>query len=364
MTKIAWPYASRGSWATAFGATRYGRRARASTLARGRRLESRVLEGLTGCAWASAAAILFVAAPAAAWDPFLVENAEVADGNEQLAAGNARAALSHYDRAARALPDAPGVHLNRGLALLEAGELDRAREAFLRAAEPPAEVSLRADAYYDLGLAFYRQGDAAAAEEDNTEEATRLFREAADAFRRSLRLRPGTEDAGWNLELALRRIREQEEREEQERQEQEQQQQDQDQQQQDQQDQQQQDRQDQQDQQDQQQDQQDQQDQQQDQQDPQQDQESQDQEGPEGDQESDQEQESEDPSSGDEPEGEPSGEDGEAQPEEQPSRGTEDALPQEHRRVLDALSDSEENLERHRARARAARENRRVEQDW
>jgi len=32
--------------------------------------------------------------------------------------------------------------------------------------------------------------------------------------------------------------------------------------------------------------------------------------------------------------------------------------------VLDALRDGEENLERARARARAARERRRVEQDW
>ena len=45
--------------------------------------------------------------------------------------------------------------------------------------------------------------------------------------------------------------------------------------------------------------------------------------------------------------------------------GTEErSLPPEHRRVLDALQDSEQNLERHRARTRAARENRRVEQDW
>ena len=43
----------------------------------------------------------------------------------------------------------------------------------------------------------------------------RLLREAADAFRRSLRARPGNRDAAWNLELALRRIREQEEQQQQ-----------------------------------------------------------------------------------------------------------------------------------------------------
>src|SRR5690349_14190982 len=149
---------------------------------------------------------------AMAWDPFTVENDEVQAGNERMGAHDAPGALGHYDQAVRALPNEPAVHLNRGLALLESGELDRAREALLLAAEPPASDELRADAYYDLGLAFYRQGDQAASQQEpDHREAQRLFREAADAFRRSLRIRPGNADAGWNLELALRRIREQEE---------------------------------------------------------------------------------------------------------------------------------------------------------
>src|SRR5690606_20473821 len=93
-----------------------------------------------------------VAARAHAWDPFLVENEHVQAGNERMAANDAAGALTHYDRAARELPNEAGVHLNRGLALLEAGDLDRAREAFLLATEPPAPADVRADAYYDLGL--------------------------------------------------------------------------------------------------------------------------------------------------------------------------------------------------------------------
>ncbi|MBZ0120633.1 MAG: hypothetical protein K8H88_26810, partial [Sandaracinaceae bacterium] len=50
---------------------------------------------------------------------------------------------------------------------------------------------------------------------------------------------------------------------------------------------------------------------------------------------------------------------------EPPAGGTsERSLPPASQQVLDALRDSEENLERARARARAARENRQVEQDW
>ncbi|MCA9610343.1 MAG: tetratricopeptide repeat protein, partial [Myxococcales bacterium] len=159
------------------------------------------------CVWS-------VASSAAAWEPFVVENGEVADGNERMAAQDAQTALSHYDQAARALPNEPGVHLDRGLALLESGQLDEAIEAFERASQPPASREIRADAHYDIGIAQYRQADAAATEE-NHEEAQRLFREAADSFRQSLRMRPGNADAGWNLELALRRLREQEEQQDQ-----------------------------------------------------------------------------------------------------------------------------------------------------
>ena len=304
-------------------------------------------------AGAAVASLIWLAqGQAAAWDPFVVENDHVAAGNERMGERDAQGALTHYDRAARELPGRAEVHLNRGLALLEAGEMDRAREAFLLATEPPAEASVRADAYYDLGLAFYRQADAAAsAEEPNHQEAQRLFREAADSFRQSLRIRPGNADAGWNLELALRRIREQE-----------QQQQEQEQQQQEQQDQQQQDQQ-QQDQQQQDQQQQDQQQQDPQQQDPQQqDQQQQDQQQESGDQSSD----SEDPSAdeGQREGGEDSGSEGQTQEQPPTGEGTMEGLPPEHQRVLDALEQGEDNLERHRARVRAQQERRRVEQDW
>ena len=312
-------------------------------------------------------AALLLAAPgsAVAWDPFLVPNDHVEDGNARMVDDDPQGALHHYEQAARQLPNEPGVHLNRGLALLDAGELDRALEAFEVAAEPGGPREIRADAFYDMGLVYYQQGDAAASEE-NHEEAQRLFREAAERFRQSLRQRPGNADAGWNLELALRRLHEEEEaQEQQEEQEQEQEQQDQDQQNQDQQ------NQDQQNQDQQNQDQQNQDQQNQDQQN--QDQQSQDQQDgePEDQQEdgsdgSDDEQPSDEPPP-DEQEGEGGQGDrpGEEEPEQQPSTdGTRDALPQEHRRVLDALQDGEDNLERHRARSRAAQERRRVEQDW
>ncbi len=309
-------------------------------------------------------AALLLAAPgsAVAWDPFLVPNDHVEDGNARMVDDDPQGALHHYEQAARQLPNEPGVHLNRGLALLDAGELDRALEAFEVAAERGGPREIRADAFYDMGLVYYQQGDAAASDQ-NHEEAQRLFREAAERFRQSLRQQPGNADAGWNLELALRRLHEEEEAQEQQEQ---QEQQDQDQENQDQQNQDQQN----QDQQNQDQQNQDQQNQDQQNQDQQQSQDQQDGE-PEDQQEdgsdgSDDEQPSDEPPP-DEQEGEGGQGDrpGEEEPEQQPSTdGTRDALPQEHRRVLDALQDGEDNLERHRARSRAAQERRRVEQDW
>jgi Ca-activated chloride channel family protein len=387
--------------------------------------------GLAALATALAALAVWLApARARAWewrDLFRREQADVAEGNARLRAGDAESALRAYDRALRAHPDEARVHLDRGLALLAKGDLAKAREEFLRATEPPASAELRAAAYYDMGLAFFREAEAAAqaaadavlaaggaqpgtapavggggapvgaggagppvagvgtggaapgaapARADHRASA-RLFREAADAFRRSLRLRPGNRDAAWNLELALRRARAEDEaqRAEDERRRQEQQQRDRDA-----------------------------------EQDPQP-----------GEQPQDSPSQSEDPQSRDgdrEPsdspdsgdtqrrDGEPDTppqqdgapqQDGRARPEQPQDRdaptpspesrrddstsprqdgdlggdaergrdGTAgDRLPAEAARVLDALDDGEQNLERYRARMRALRENRRPTKDW
>jgi Ca-activated chloride channel family protein len=328
------------------------------------------------CTLVASIALSLAQAPRAlAWDWLRSENGHVRDGNEALRAGDAQAAQAEYDRAAAELPSEPGVHLNRGLALLAQDQHDQAREAFLRATEPPAPREIRASAYYDTGLSFYREADAAATEGDHA-RARDLFGQAAEQFRQSLRQVPGNRDAAWNLELALRREtqeeeeqerEEQEQQQQQDQQQQDQQQQDQQQQDQQQQDQQQQDQQ-QQDQQQQDQQQQDQQQQDQQQQDQQQ-QDQQQQEGQEDGQDGQQDQagqpgEQNQPQDQQPQDGE-SGQPGDQDPSDEEAAGTmERSLPPDQQRVLDALQDSEENLERARARARGQRERRRPTQDW
>lgn len=276
-------------------------------------------------------------------------NGNVEDGNERLHAGDHQAALAAYDAAAKELPSEGGVHLNRGLALLAAGDLPKARESLLRATEPPASADVRAAGYYNLGLAFYREGDARAGEDDH-KEAQAMFRESADALKRSLRLVPGNRDAAWNLELAMRRIRDEQEKqrqqEEQEKQEQEKQEQEK-------------------------QEQGDNQDSPNDEsgdgeQQPE-DGESQDQQQPKGEnQDGDQDGDQEQPQDPPEKQGDENPQPQDQTPQDQDSQQEQpqEAMPREAERALDALQQGEENLERMRARQRAGRERRAPSKDW
>ena len=302
--------------------------------------------------------LVFLASLFGGWDPFHRPNPNVEEGNARVTAENYDGALEAYDRAARELPSAPGVHLDRGIAFLHKGDRERAREALLLAIGPETPPDLVADIRYDLGLSYFQDGEAAAAEDDH-QTAQTAFRNAVDEYRRSLRARPSDHNTAWNLEIALRRLNE--EREEQEREEQEQQdQQDQEQQDQDQQDQQDQDEQDQQDQEQQDQDQQDQDQQDQDQQDQDQNQQdSQDQQQQDG---QDGQDEPSQPEQGQEPES--SSGDEQNDPRDSQDQADGQQLPNQAQRVLDALQDGEESLEQYRAAQRGQRENRRVEQDW
>ncbi|MFO8073612.1 MAG: tetratricopeptide repeat protein, partial [Polyangia bacterium] len=147
-------------------------------------------------------AVLAIPAAASAWDPFQSENEQVARGNELLAAGKAQKAAEQYTEAARSLPDRPEVHLNRGLALMRAGddELDQAMQSLKLASEADAPDGIRARALSNLGNAFFRKEDYAG---------------AVESYQKSLMIEPGNRDVAWNLELARRKKKEKEQQQEQ-----------------------------------------------------------------------------------------------------------------------------------------------------
>ena len=127
------------------------------------------------------------------FDPLRSRNGEVEQGNALMKGGNAEEALKHYDKAVAALPAEPGAHFDRGSALYALQRFDEAGQEFLRATEAK-DGALKAQAFYNLGNAFFKK---------------EKFKEAIEAYKRTLALDPRDERAKWNLELALRKQEEQ-----------------------------------------------------------------------------------------------------------------------------------------------------------
>ena len=123
----------------------------------------------------------------------------IEEGNRLLQAGKADDALKAYDRAVEALPEEPIAHFDRGVALYQLGKFPEAEKEFQHASEGH-DASVKADAYYNMGNAWLKQ---------------ERFKEALDAYKHTLGLRPDDRRAKWNLELALRRLQEQKQKQQQ-----------------------------------------------------------------------------------------------------------------------------------------------------
>jgi tetratricopeptide (TPR) repeat protein len=121
-------------------------------------------------------------------------DAEIEAGNAALTAGKAEDALGHYDQAVKKLPADAGVHFDRGAALYALSRFDEAGQEFLRATETK-DPALKASAFYNLGNAFFKK---------------EKFKEAVSAYTRTLGLKPDDKQAKWNLEIALKKQKEEE----------------------------------------------------------------------------------------------------------------------------------------------------------
>jgi Ca-activated chloride channel family protein len=133
-----------------------------------------------------------------AFDPVRSKSAAVEEGNARMKAGKADEALAAYDKAAAQLPGDPAVRFDRGTALAALSRFDEAAEEFLRATEAK-EPALKEAAFYNLGNAFFKKDK---------------FKEAVEAYKRALALEPRDERAKWNLEIALKKKREDEKKKE------------------------------------------------------------------------------------------------------------------------------------------------------
>jgi Ca-activated chloride channel family protein len=129
-------------------------------------------------------------------------NRAVEDGNARLKAGKADEALGQYDKAVKALAGEPGVHFDRGAALFALGRFDESVQEFLRATEAKTPA-LRAPAFYNLGNGLFK---------------LEKYGDAVAAYRRALAIDPGDMRAKWNLELALKKKKDQDQKNEQDKQ--------------------------------------------------------------------------------------------------------------------------------------------------
>lgn len=131
------------------------------------------------------------------FDPFRTSNTAVEEGNAKLGAGKYKEALEFYDRAAKELPDSAGVQYNRGIALSRLSKLQEARSALLKGTAA-GDRDLKAKSFYNLG---------------NVQLKLKQYKEAIDSYRRSLRLDHEHLPSKWNLEIALRQLKEQQKKE-------------------------------------------------------------------------------------------------------------------------------------------------------
>lgn len=125
---------------------------------------------------------------------FESRNSEVEQGNAALQAGKAEDALKHYDNAVAKLPGEPGVHLDRGAALYALSRFDEAQKEFLTATQAQ-DPALKANAFRNLGNALSKLDKP---------------KEAVEAYKHALALRPDDKAAKWNLEIALKKQKEEE----------------------------------------------------------------------------------------------------------------------------------------------------------
>ncbi|MFQ5607052.1 MAG: tetratricopeptide repeat protein [Candidatus Zixiibacteriota bacterium] len=117
--------------------------------------------------------------------------------------GKYQEALELYQRAGLDIPETAGLEFNKGAAHSKLGDLQQALKRFEKATltENP---ELASAAHFNQGNTYYQQQD---------------FQHAVEQYKSSLRGNPADPNARYNLELALKKLREQQRQEQENQQE-------------------------------------------------------------------------------------------------------------------------------------------------
>ncbi|MFZ2633623.1 MAG: tetratricopeptide repeat protein [Desulfosalsimonadaceae bacterium] len=138
----------------------------------------------------------------------------VEKGNTAYNAGNYEEALSAYDQAAKERPADAYIDFNRGAAFFRKGDLDKAKDAWEKAALGATEIPLEAESLYNLGtLEFSKVTQTRAADPEAALEAgdrsVRYYHQAKDLLDNSPKDRnnPLIQEASENIELVRRTMK-------------------------------------------------------------------------------------------------------------------------------------------------------------
>lgn len=133
--------------------------------------------------------------------PLLADSAGrlVKRGNDSFERGDLDAAAEYYDLASVKIPESPIVEFNLGNVEYMRGDFAAARSRFEEAALKSRDLSLEAQALYNIGNCAFRQGQRQA--DSDLEKALEFFKEAVEYYSAALEKEPGMPDAAHNLEV-------------------------------------------------------------------------------------------------------------------------------------------------------------------
>lgn len=136
-------------------------------------------------------------------------------GNEQYKKGNYEEALKQYGDALLLAPGDKALKMNRGSALYRLGNYGEAENEYNGALSLEDKKKL-AEAHYNMGNIQFRLGEELA--RSGGQGATEKYKSALEHYIKALDLQPHDKDTKWNIELAQRRIKQQEQQQQQNKQ--------------------------------------------------------------------------------------------------------------------------------------------------
>ncbi len=124
----------------------------------------------------------------------------VARGNRSFGRGDYDRAIEQYEKASVRTPESPVVAFNLGDAYYRKEDYQKAREYFEDAALKTTDLSLEANAWYNLGNCAVRE--AGRQVDSDLEKALELYQESVRFYGTALEKDPDFSDAAFNMEIA------------------------------------------------------------------------------------------------------------------------------------------------------------------